>query len=345
MKMRQLGRRGPTVSAVGFGCMPLSGSYGSVNAEEGIATIHRAIDLGVTLLDTADVYGYGRNEELVGRAIRGHRDKVIVATKFGGVFAANSEDESDPRGVPKTSGRDCSPQYVRRACEASLRRLGIDTIDLYQQHRVDPKVPIEETVGALADLVSEGKIRFIGLCEIHPSDLRRAVTVHPVASVQCEYSLFERGVEGEVLGTCDELGIGLIPYSPLSRGLLSGSLTPKTNLEPHDVRLSGHFPRVAPEHLTANAAASEVVDEIARAHDATPAQVALAWLLSRRPSIVPIPGSRRIAHLEENVRAPELELSADDQELLDGIASRVEGARYSERLAVDAAAVSAPFAG
>jgi aryl-alcohol dehydrogenase-like predicted oxidoreductase len=343
--MRQLGHQGPRVSAIGMGCMPLSGAYGSSNMDDGIATIHRAIELGVTLFDTADIYGYGHNEELVGRAIRGHRDKITIATKFGGVIAANSAGGRDPRGLVKTSGVDGSPDYVRRACEASLRRLGIDTIDLYQQHRVDPNVPIEDTVGALADLIVEGKIRFIGLCEIHPSDLRRAAAVHPITSVQCEYSLFERGVENDVLDLCGELGISLIPYAPLSRGLLSGSLRPEVKLESHDIRLSGLFPRVAPEHVAANAIAAQIVGGIAKAHDATPAQVALAWLLSRSSSVVPIPGTDRVAYIEENVQAPELELSMVDQAVLDGVASKVEGPRYSERLAANASAVSAPLVG
>ena len=343
MKTRTLGQSGPSVSAIGMGCMPLSGSYGTTSEDDGVAAIHRAIDLGITLFDTADVYGYGTNEELVGRAIRGHRDEILVATKFGGVFTPASQEGHEHQGVPKTSGKDGSPAYVRRACEASLRRLSVDTIDLYQQHRIDPKVPIEETLGALSDLVSEGKVRFIGLCEIQPSDLRRAAAVAKITSVQCEYSLFERGVEREISGLCDQLGIGLIPYSPLGRGLLSGSLTVKSELEPHDIRLSGLFPRVAPEHVEANSAASQVVARIANAHNAAPSQVALAWLLSRGPSIVPIPGSRSISHIEENSASPDLELTAGEQEELDGLAAKVEGARYAERLAADAAAVTAPL--
>ena len=220
--------------------MPMSGSYGDAVDDDGIATIHRALELGVTLLDTADVYGTGHNEELVGRAIRDRRDEVVLATKFGNVM-----------GSPGTiNGR---PEYVREACEASLRRLGVDTIDLYQQHRVDPEVPIEETVGALSELVDQGKVRWIGLSEALAPDLRRAAAVHPITSLQSEYSLLERGVEAEILDTCEELGIGFLPFSPLSRGLLGGSLTPDFQFDEGDWRAAGRFPRVGPEHLAANA--------------------------------------------------------------------------------------------
>jgi aryl-alcohol dehydrogenase-like predicted oxidoreductase len=318
VKLRQLGRVGPLSSAIGLGCMPMSGTYGSVADADGIATIHRALDIGVNLLDTADVYGIGHNEELVGRAIRGRRDEVLLATKFGGLRDAQGRQ----LGI---SGR---PEYVREACEASLRRLGVETIDLYQQHRVDPQTPIEETVGALAELVAEGKVRFIGLSEALAPDLRRAAAVHPITSLQSEYSLLERGVEHEVLGVCEELGIGFLPFAPLVRGLLAGSLTPQRELEPDDYRAGERFPRVSPEHLEANAVLAAVVGEIADAHAATPAQVALAWLLSRRPWIVPIPGTKRTAYLEDNAGAPELELTAADEERLDGLAAGVHGGRY-----------------
>jgi aryl-alcohol dehydrogenase-like predicted oxidoreductase len=323
MQERQLGRFGPTVSAVGLGCMPMSGVYGATSDADGIATIHRALDLGVTLLDTADVYGNGHNEELVGRAIRDRRDEVVLATKFGNVRPTDSAPS-------RIDGR---PEYVRAACEASLRRLGVEVIDLYQQHRVDPDTPIEETVGALAELVQQGKVRYIGLSEARPADLRRAAAVHPIASLQSEYSLLERGVEEEVLDTCDELGIGFLPFAPLLRGVLAGSLTPGRRLDAGDVRANvERFPRVGPEHLAANAELARTVREIAESHGATPPQVALSWLLSRGPSIVPIPGTKRTAYVEDNVRAPELELTPEDAARLEGLAAGVEGPRYGSAL-------------
>jgi aryl-alcohol dehydrogenase-like predicted oxidoreductase len=316
MQTRQLGRVGPEVSAIGLGCMPMSGSYGDAADDDGIATIHRALELGITLLDTADVYGAGHNEDLVGRAIRDRRDRVVLATKFG-----------NPMGAPggRINGR---PEYVREACEASLRRLGVDHIDLYQQHRVDPEVPIEETVGALAELVGEGKVRWIGLSEARPADLRRAAAVHPISSLQSEYSLMERGVEGEVLDTCAELGIGFLPFSPLGRGLLGGSLTAGHEFEEGDWRGQGRFPRVGPEHLEANAALGAAVAQIAEAKGATPAQVALAWLLSRATWIVPIPGTKRPRYVEDNAGAVDVGLSADDEARLAALADGVRGARY-----------------
>ena len=298
--------------------MPMSGTYGSVSDADGIATIHRALDLGITLLDTADVYGDGHNEELVGRAIRGRRDEVVLATKFG----SRRDEQGRPAGI---SGR---PEYVREACEASLRRLGVERIDLYQQHRVDPDTPIEETVGALAELVAEGKIRWIGLSEALAPDIRRAAAVHPISSLQSEYSLFERGVEEEILGVCEELGIGFLPFAPLVRGLLAGSLTPERTLDAEDMRAGDRFPRVSAAHLESNAQLAAVVGEIATAHHATPAQVALAWLLARRPWIVPIPGTKRIAYLEDNAAAPDLELTAEDEDRLDGLVSGVREDRY-----------------
>jgi aryl-alcohol dehydrogenase-like predicted oxidoreductase len=309
----------------------MSGVYGGSSDADGIAAFHRAVDLGVSLFDTADIYGHGHNEEIVGRALRGRRDRVIVATKFGGVMSADSG---------WTSGFNGRPEYVKQACDASLRRLGIDTIDLYQLHRVDSLTPIEETVGALTELVEEGKIRYIGLCEVLPSDLRRAASVHPITSLQSEYSLLERGVERELLDTCEALGIGLLAYAPLSRGLLGGSLTPSSRLEADDIRRSGQLPRVAPECLVANADLVRTVADIAAIHEATSAQVALAWLLSRRPWIIPIPGTERVAYVEENVLAPDLKLTPRDQELLDSLAARVHGPRYGAEGAAQAAAVS-----
>jgi aryl-alcohol dehydrogenase-like predicted oxidoreductase len=292
--------------------MPMSGSYGDAADDDGIATIHRAIELGVTLLDTADVYGTGHNEELVGRAIRDRRDQVVLATKFA----------ITPDGINGT------PEYVREACEASLRRLGVDHIDLYQQHRVDPKVPIEETIGAMAELVGAGKVRFIGMSEALPPDLRRAAAVHPISSLQSEYSLMERSVEAEILDTCEELGIGFLPFSPLGRGLLGGSLVAGQQFEEGDWRGQGRFPRVGPEHLDANAALTAGVMEIAEAKGASPAQVALAWLLGRRPWIVPIPGTKRPKYIEDNAGAPDVTLSDADNERLDALAAGVEGPRY-----------------
>ncbi len=322
MRVRQLGRVGPTVSAVGLGCMPMSGLYGTASEADSIATIHRALDLGVNLLDTADGYGNGHNEELVGRAIRGRRDEVVLATKFGQL--------RDAQGRPAgTSGR---PEYVRQACEASLARLGVETIDLFQQHRVDPDTPIEETVGALAELVQEGKIRFIGLGEALAPDLRRAAAVHPITSLQSEYSLLERGVEHDVLGTCEELGIGFLAFAPLVRGLLAGSLTPDRELESGDHRAGERFPRVSPDNLVANARLADAVQEVAVAHHATAAQVALAWLLGRAPWVVPIPGTKRIAYLEDNAQAPDLCLTPQDEALLEDLAAQVDGDRYGAGL-------------
>jgi aryl-alcohol dehydrogenase-like predicted oxidoreductase len=321
MKVRQLGRVGPTVSAIGLGCMPMSGTYGNASDADGIATIRGALDLGINLLDTADVYGAGHNEELVGRAIQGRRDEVVLASKFGIVSGADGR----PAGF---NGR---PEYVREACEASLRRLKVETIDLYQQHRVDPETPIEETIGALVELIDEGKIRFIGLSEALAPDLRRAAAVHPISSLQSEYSLLERGVETELLDACEELGIGFLPFAPLVRGLLAGSLTPGQALDDGDFRAGDRFPRVGPEHLAANAALAAVVQEIATAHSASPAQVALAWLLAQHPWIVPIPGTKRIAYLQDNAKAPELELTPEDRERLDELAAAVSGERYGSQ--------------
>jgi aryl-alcohol dehydrogenase-like predicted oxidoreductase len=292
--------------------MPMSGSYGDAVDDDGIATIHRALELGITLLDTADVYGSGHNEQLVGRAIADRRDQVVLATKFG----------NTPDGI---NGR---PEYVHQACEASLQRLGVDHIDLYQQHRVDPKVPIEETVGAMAELVEQGKVRWLGLSEALSPDLRRAAAVHPITSLQSEYSLLERGVEADVLPTCEELGIGFLPFAPLVRGLLGGSLKPGHQFDEGDWRGQGRFPRVGPENLEANAALGAAVAEIAEAHGATPAQVALAWLLGRKPWIVPIPGTKRTRYVEDNVGAVDVQLTDADLQRVDELAAAVSGPRY-----------------
>jgi aryl-alcohol dehydrogenase-like predicted oxidoreductase len=308
--------------------MGMSEFYGASDDAESTRTIHRALELGVTLLDTADMYGAGDNERLVGRAIAGRREQVVVATKFGNVRGPNREF----RGI------DGRPEYVREACEASLRRLGVETIDLYQQHRVDPKVPIEETVGAMQELVEAGKVRFLGLSEAQPEDLRRAAATAPIASVQTEYSLFSRDVERNtgvgskepdksVLETCSELGIGFLAYAPLGRGMLTGRFRRPEDFAADDGRGSGRYPRMSAETFETNLAITRAVEEVAAAHRATAAQVALAWLLARRPWVVPIPGTRRERYLEENVAAAGLELTAEDTARLGALPDAV-GARY-----------------
>jgi aryl-alcohol dehydrogenase-like predicted oxidoreductase len=320
MKTRMLD--GLESSELGLGCMGMSEFYGEGDDEESIRTIHRALDLGITLLDTADMYGVGRNEELVGRALQGRRERAIVATKFGNVRG----DDGAFLGI------DGSPEYVRRACDASLRRLGIDVIDLYQQHRVDPKTPIEETVGAMHELVEQGKVRFIGLSEAQPEDLRRAAATAPIATLQTEYSLFERSVENEILDTCEELGIGFLAYAPLGRGLLTGRFRSESDFSDDDFRGGGRYPRLAGENLEHNLRLVQEVEAVAEAHGATAAQVALAWLLTRRPSIVPIPGTKRVKYLEENAAATERELSAAELAQLDALVppgGSVAGERYA----------------
>ncbi len=289
MEERYLGRSGLKVSAMGLGCMGMSEFYGAADPNEAIATIHRAIDLGITFLDTADMYGHGANEELVGKAIAGKRGQVVLATKFG-IF----RDPSDP----SKRGINGHPDYVRMACEASLKRLGIETIDLYFQHRVDPSVPIEETVGAMSELVREGKVRYIGLSEPGPETLRRAHRVHPVAAVQSEYSLWSRDPETEIIPACRQLGVGFVPYSPLGRGFLTSRIRSVEDLPPGDYR--ARTPRFQKENLEKNRKLLDSLEEIARKHQMTPAQVALAWIYAQGPEIIPIPGAKTIAHLEEN---------------------------------------------
>jgi aryl-alcohol dehydrogenase-like predicted oxidoreductase len=304
----------------------MSGVYGNAPEADGIAAIHRALELGITLIDTADIYGSGRTEKLVGRAIRGRRDDVVLATKFG--------FELNPSGRPGViNGR---PEYVRSACEASLRRLGVDTIDLYQQHRVDPNIPIEETVGAMVELVVEGKVRYLGLSEALGPDIRRAAALHPIASLQSEYSILERSVEEGVLNICEELEIGFVAFAPLVRGLLAGSLTGESQLEDSDARQDGLIPRVSEEHRAANVELARVVEEIAAEHEATPAQVALAWLLAQKSWIVPIPGTKHSAYLQDNASALNLRLTATDKARLDGLAVRVRGARYNDSMSTPA---------
>ena len=298
MEERYLGRSGLKVSAMGLGCMGMSEFYGKGDPQEAIATIHRAIDLGITFFDTADMYGHGANEELVGQALKGKRDKVVIATKFGIV-----RDPADPakRGI---NGR---PDYVKKACEASLKRLGVDVIDLYYQHRVDPETPIEETVGAMAELVKEGKVRYLGLSEPGAQTLRRAHHVHPIAAVQSEYSLWSREVETEILPACRQLGIGFVPYSPLGRGFLTARIRSQKDLPEGDYRV--HTPRFSPENLEKNTKLLAVIDEIAKKHGLTPAQVALAWIYAQGPEIVPIPGAKSRGHLEENVETLKKKIS------------------------------------
>jgi aryl-alcohol dehydrogenase-like predicted oxidoreductase len=296
MQQRELGRSGLHVSALGLGCMGMSEFYGAGDEAESIATIHRALDLGMTFLDTADMYGVGANEELVGRAIADRRERVTLATKFGNVRGAKGE----------FLGIDGSPGYVRTACEASLRRLRVDTIDLYYQHRVDPTVPIEETVGAMSDLVTAGKVRYLGLSEASAATLRRANDVHPIAALQTEYSLWTRDVEDEILPAVRELGIGFVAYSPLGRGFLTGAFKRPEDIPVDDFRR--YHPRFTGENFARNLELLVVVEELARAKGATPAQVALAWVLSRGLDVVPIPGTKRVRLVEENARAAEVTL-------------------------------------
>lgn len=297
MQQRTLGQS-LKVSALGLGCMSMSSVYGKADDDQSIATIHRAVERGLTLLDTADAYGMGQNETVVGKAIKGIRDKVVLATKFGQVTREGK------------SGIDGTPENVRQACDGSLKRLGVEVIDLYYQHRVDPNVPIEDTVGAMADLVKAGKVRFLGLSEASAKSIRRAQKVHPIAALQTEYSLWTREVEAEILPTCRELGIGFVPYSPLGRGFLSGIIPTRESLVAGDRRLD--HPRFAAENIQRNSGLLPALKTVADAHKATPAQIAIAWLLSRGPDIVPIPGTKRIERLEENLGALEIRLSADE---------------------------------
>ncbi|MBM7653341.1 aldo/keto reductase [Neobacillus cucumis] len=320
MQKRTLGRNGLEVSTLGLGCMGMSDFYSGRNEEESIKTIHRALELGMTLLDTADMYGVGKNEELVGHAIKNHRDQVVIATKFGNVRGSSG-------GFLGINGR---PEYVKEACEASLRRLGVDYIDLYYQHRVDPKTPIEETVGAMADLVKEGKVRYLGLSEAAPNTIRRAHIVHPITAVQTEYSLWSRDVEDEILPVCRELGIGFVPYSPLGRGFLTGQIQKFEDLAEDDYRR--HSPRFQVENFQRNLDLVNKIKEIANEKDCQPSQLALAWLLAQGEDIVPIPGTKRIQYLEENIGALSISLTDSELSRINEVAPRgaAAGERYPE---------------
>ena len=321
LKKVKLGSQGAVVSRMGLGCMGMSEFYGERNDAESAATLLRALDLGITFLDTADTYGIGDNEELIGKTIRGRRDEVFLATKF-----ANVRKKEDPTHWT-ISGK---PEYVRAACDASLKRLGIDCIDLYYQHRVDAQTPIEETVGAMAGLVKAGKVKYLGLSEASPASIRRAHAIHPITALQTEYSLWERHVEAEILPTVRELSIGFVPYSPLGRGFLTGAITKKSDLGEKDSR-SQRFPRFAGENFDKNRILVERVTAIAARKGVTAGQLALAWVLAKGEDLVPIPGTKRRKYLEENTAAAEINLSAADiTELEKAVpASEISGERYA----------------
>jgi aryl-alcohol dehydrogenase-like predicted oxidoreductase len=321
MKRRKLGKDGPEITPLGLGCMGMSEFYGESDDESSIAVIHRALDLGVRLLDTADMYGVGHNEQLVGRALKGRRDDAIVATKFAVV---RGEDGS-------FQGVNGKPEYVKQACDASLRRLGIDRIDLYYQHRVDPTVPIEDTVGAMADLVRAGKVRWLGLSEAAPETIKRAHAVHPITALQTEYSLWSRDPEHGSLRICEELGIAFVAYSPLGRGFLTGAIRTPERLDDKDFRK--HMPRMSGDNLEQNLALVDRIEEIARAKKCTPAQLALAWVIARSPVTIPIPGTRREERLRENLGALDVELDANDLERIEAVAppGAAAGTRYPEQ--------------
>ncbi|RPE46430.1 aryl-alcohol dehydrogenase-like predicted oxidoreductase [Streptomyces sp. Ag109_O5-1] len=321
--MEQRNLRDLRVSAIGLGCMGMSAFYGTTDQDEGVQTIHRALELGVTFLDTAQLYGPLTNETLVGEAVRGHRDEYVIATKFN-----YRMDHAVPGDMSTIGRQDGSAEHVRSSVHGSLERLGTDYIDLYYQHRVDPNVPIEETVGAMAELVAEGKVRHIGLSEASPETIRRAHAVHPITAVQTEYSLWSRDPEDGVLPTCRELGIGFVPYSPLGRGFLAGRFSSPDELDANDFRRSG--PRFTGDNLDANLRLAAKVKEIAAEKDVTPAQLALAWVLAQGDGIVPIPGTKRRSYLEQNAGAVDVELTKEDLARIDAEVPRAAGERYDE---------------